>query len=813
MSLSAQFFQNLLRAGAWCVVVAVCTEISRAESAADIYQQKCASCHGDAGQGVEGFYDGPLFGELSIDELVETIDITMPEDDPDACVGDEARQVAAYIFDAFYSKAARRRNGQLAATRVELVRLTEPQYRNAVADLLLQFTPPPRGRRRKDPSPVDSAPFPRGLKGEYFESNQMNKADIACFERIDPVIEFDFDRSGPERGMAGDAFAIIWNGSITTPTTGDYEFRIRTENGVRLYLNGDDRGRDGKLRDDSDGNRQTAFIDGWVSSGSVRDRTGKIFLLGGRTYPLRLEFFKYLDATASVELQWRPPHGVWSVIEPAYLSPEPARRTWVVDTRLPADDRSLGYERGSAVSHEWQVATTHAAAATAAEVVDRLRLLSGVGDHDADDGADDRAAKLGEFLVRFARAAYRRPLTDDEQRLFGETVFETADDVDAAVYRAVLLALTSPHFLYANLPPDDEAASQHQVASQLALAIWDSIPDRRLGRAADERRLAKPRQIERHARRMLDDPRTRQKLRTFFRHWLELEERDLAKDEQMFPEFDDAVIADLRRSLELFVDEVVWSDTSDYRQLLLADYLLVNDRLRNVYRDELELETAADCQPCDDAASDFTAVRCVSSRRSGILTHPYLLSAFAYHNNTSPIHRGVFLTRNIVGRGLKPPPVAVAFEDSKFAPELTMREKITELTREQACMSCHSVINPLGFALENFDAVGRWRTEENDRPIDARSQYTSEAGETLDLACARDIAEIAIHSESAQQAFVMQLFNHLVKQNPYAYGPEVVDRLRTEFANDGFNVQNLVVRIAVVAASATASANQTEPLP
>jgi len=166
------------------------------------------------------------------------------------------------------------------------------------------------------------------------------------------------------------------------------------------------------------------------------------------------------------------------------------------------------------------------------------------------------------------------------------------------------------------------------------------------------------------AQRMVGDERTRLKMRAFFEHWLEMDERDLAKDKTLYPAFDETAIADLRRSLEFFVEGVLWGETPDYRELLTADYLLLNGRLQQVYH-----------RPDADPNQAYTRVVENDSKRSGVLTHPYLLSSFAYHNNTSPIHRGVFLTRNIVGRHLKPPPNAVAFKDSEFDPSLTMRER------------------------------------------------------------------------------------------------------------------------------------------
>ncbi len=201
-----------------------------------------------------------------------------------------------------------------------------------------------------------------------------------------------------------------------------------------------------------------------------------------------------------------------------------------------------------------------------------------------------------------------------------------------------------------------------------------------------------------------------------------------------------------------------------------------------------------------NATDDFVKVTLDSKQRSGVVTHPYLLSAFSYQKLTSPIHRGVFLTRNIVGRALRPPPMAMTFKDADFAPNLTMREKVAELTRPQACQSCHSVINPLGFSLENYDAVGRFRTGENGRPIDVLSDYVTDEGRTVRFAGARDVAEFAAGSEQAQDGFIEQLFNQVVKQPMLAYGSDVMSSLRQSFVAAGFNIQKLLVDIATLSA-------------
>ncbi len=230
------------------------------------------------------------------------------------------------------------------------------------------------------------------------------------------------------------------------------------------------------------------------------------------------------------------------------------------------------------------------------------------------------------------------------------------------------------------------------------------------------------------------------------------------------------------------------SDGADYRQLLLADYLYANERIGKLY--ELDV-------PADGA---FHKVAVDAKRRAGVVTHPYMLAALSYHDSTSPIHRGVFATRKLLHRPLNPPPNAILFKDATFDPHMTMRERVTELTKDQACMSCHGVINPLGFSLENFDAIGRFQTKEKDREIDPASDFATADGQSIRLTSARDLAEYAAASDEAQIGFVEQLFHHTIKQPAAAYGPETLKNLHRTFAASQYNIRELLVEMTVVAA-------------
>jgi hypothetical protein len=129
-----------------------------------------------------------------------------------------------------------------------------------------------------------------------------------------------------------------------------------------------------------------------------------------------------------------------------------------------------------------------------------------------------------------------------------------------------------------------------------------------------------------------------------------------------------------------------------------------------------------------------------------------------------------------------------------------MREKITELTRNNSCMSCHGTINPLGFSLENFDAIGRWRSKDNNKPVNAISEFSDEQGKTVRLTGPRDIVNYVADNPSGHRAFIRHLFNHTVKQQIPAYGPQVMEKLQRSFVESGCHIQKLLVEIALVAA-------------
>lgn len=725
-----------------------------------VYRQDCMSCHGPVGEGVAGKSDEPLVGEKSVAALAKYVAREMPEDDPGTLSMADATAAAEYIHQAFYSAEARARNHP---PRIELAHLTVRQYRESIADLL--------GSLRGASGTTESG----GLAAVYRERPERdpkkpdrNRPEVTFKKQVDPVIDFDFGANAPEKGTYAAQFSINWTGSVLAPDTGEYEFRVTSPNGVRFYVNPPE-----------GGNEKNALIDLWVSSGMSRSAHASLFLLGGRSYPLKVEFFKFKDKTAGLKLEWRPPGGDWTVVPRSQLSPTWSSHVNVVSVPLPPDDGSIGYERGSSVSREWTEAVAKGALQVSAMIGPGVFGLAGTK---AD--APDRAEKFKAFSLRFAQLAYRRPLTD-EQKADLVAIYAGAVAPEVAAKRAFIFTLSNPAFLYPGIGPQDDYA----VASRLALALWDSVPDAPLLKSAAAGQLKTEAQVRQHAQRMMKDPRAKAKLRDFLHDWLHVEEgAEIAKDQKEYPGFDQGVVMDLRTSLDLFTENIVWSEQSDYRQLLLGDTILMNQRLAKFYGQQVA--------PGDG----FQPVKMDADQRAGVLTHPYLLATFSYTKSTSPIHRGVFVTRNILGRMLKPPPMAIAFMDDKFDPSFTMREKVTELTSKPACMSCHVTINPLGFSFERFDAVGRVRATDNQKPVDPVSEYVAADGSVLKLTGARDVGVHAAESQAGQAGFVRNLFHSLVKQPPAAYSPELVGQLTDKFRADGFHVRNLAVEVAVVAA-------------
>jgi cytochrome c5 len=324
----------------------------------------------------------------------------------------------------------------------------------------------------------------------------------------------------------------------------------------------------------------------------------------------------------------------------------------------------------------------------------------------------EEQACANKILSSMMRRAYRRPISeaDLERPMAFYREGRSERDFDAGIGKALSAVLMNPEFLFrVEVDPDKASGSAAyrisdlELASRLSFFLWSSVPDDALLDAAIRGELRRPDVLERQVRRMLADPRSYNLASNFAGQWLRL--RNLTSVDpnvRLYPDFDDNLRQAFRLETELFVDSVVREDRS-VLDLLRADYTFLNERLAkhygipNVY------------------GSRFRRVALApDSRRGGLLRHGSVLAVTSYATRTSPVIRGVWVLSNIVGAPPPPPIPNVPALDGNVPANLPIRERMSAHRSNPVCASCHRTIDPVGFALENFDAVGRWRDQEGD---------------------------------------------------------------------------------------------------
>ena len=328
------------------------------------------------------------------------------------------------------------------------------------------------------------------------------------------------------------------------------------------------------------------------------------------------------------------------------------------------------------------------------------------------DGLVDEEPCARRILSTVMRRAYRRPVTAED--IAGPLGFfregRAAGDFDDGIEKALGAVLVNPEFLFrVEIEPEGVAAATYRVsdlelASRLSFFLWSSIPDDELLDAAVRGELSRPGELERQARRMLSDPRSYNLASNFAGQWLQLRNLvSVSPNPRLFPDFDDNLRRALREETERFFDSVLREDRG-VADLLDADYTFLNERLAKHYGIPNVYGTRFRRVQLDP-----------DSRRGGLLRHGSILSVTSYATRTSPVIRGVWVLSNIFGAPPPPPlPNVPALEENEVVANLPMRERLAAHRSNPVCANCHRTIDPVGFALENFDAIGRWREHEGD---------------------------------------------------------------------------------------------------
>ena len=319
----------------------------------------------------------------------------------------------------------------------------------------------------------------------------------------------------------------------------------------------------------------------------------------------------------------------------------------------------------------------------------------------------------------FAYHAFRRPLASKEADRYTALYAmarKQGDSYQEGVAAALEGVLVSPYFLFRiehdrtpRQSPDLVAVGDYELASRLSYFLWSSTPDAELLHAAKERRLHDPAVQEAEVRRMLRDPKSRALVDNFAGQWLQFRNIDVVRpDAGKFPDFDENLRYSMRRETELFLEHVIRED-GPVLDLLSANYTFLNERLARFYG-----------VPGVDGPEFRRVDMSGTSRGGGVLAQGSILTISSYSTRTSPVVRGKWILENFLNAPPPPPPASVpALDDSKVGQTASLRTQMEEHRAKPECASCHAKMDPLGFGLENLNAIGQWRDQDGKIPVDA----------------------------------------------------------------------------------------------
>lgn len=426
-------------------------------------------------------------------------------------------------------------------------------------------------------------------------------------------------------------------------------------------------------------------------------------------------------------------------------------------------------------------------AVTRAVFDDPTRRAALVGCQPAEPGD----ACVASFLESFGRRAFRRPLEAGElARWVAVSADLSSGDAWIGLRTAVAGMLQAPSFVYrvelGEPDPDDPSRLRYgdfEMASRISFLLWDAPPDDELLDAAESGALSTPSGLEEQARRLLDDPRARQALASFFAQHLDLGQLEgVTRDAELYPDFTPSLPVAMRTEAELLVDDLVFRRDADVRQLFSTSRTFVNTELSSLYGIEAPGATPITFVPVELPPD---------GPRAGLLTLGAFLTMNAHEASTSPTLRGKYVRERVLCSEVPPPPPDVSTE---LAPNTedpkTLREELEQHRDNPACASCHAFIDPPGFLFEHFDAMGAVRATDNGYPIDSSGDLDG-----IPLADARDLAALLADDERVGRCMVRQLYRHAQGRLDEPGERVALEQIHDAFAPTGYRFQELLIAL------------------
>jgi Protein of unknown function (DUF1592)/Protein of unknown function (DUF1588)/Protein of unknown function (DUF1587)/Protein of unknown function (DUF1595)/Protein of unknown function (DUF1585) len=466
--------------------------------------------------------------------------------------------------------------------------------------------------------------------------------------------------------------------------------------------------------------------------------------------------------------------------------------TSMVTTTFPPDNTGLGFTNNADVlsvnslqAEAYMTASEQFATAAVANLPALLPC-------DQTKVGEDACAK--QFIAAFGLRAFRRPLTLDE----GTTFFTlyTAGRTGGAFTDGVALViegmLQSADFLYRVEATDPTApltsttpVAPYEMATRLSYFLWGTLPDQMLFDAAAAGQLTTPDQVETQVTRMLADARARQAVASFHGEWLSTGVvLGVDKDKTMFPEFTDAIRADMQQELSTFVDQVFWTE-GKLETLLTAPYSYMNKELATFY---------GVTPPTVDG---FQKVMLDPTQRAGIVTSAAILASNAKPNQTSPVLRGKFVREQLLCQQLPSPPANLVIVVPQVTPGSTTRQRFAMHESQSSCAACHKLMDGMGLGFEQYDPLGRWRTQDQGLPIDSSGTVIATADIDGDFVGGVALAQKLASSSDVRGCFVREWFRYANGRSEIPADQCTLQSLGTQFDAEGHDMRQLLTNIAM----------------